>query len=93
MVKDADAPFEDEPYAYLVISKAPLIPAINRARLLRPPLIGKAEAAVTLCTPAGLEKRTIPRCNKAAYKAVKHWSAGDAVVLDPPQPTPEEPHR
>lgn len=94
VVKDADAPFEDEPYAYLVITKTPHTRAANPARLLRPPLIGKAEAAVIMCTPTGLEKRTISRRNKAAYKAVKHWSAGDAVALDLTHvDTPEEPHR
>lgn len=93
LIKDADAPFEDEPYSYLVIAKDPACQAQGIARVLRPPAIGKAEAVVTLCTSAGFEKRTIPRRSKAAYKASKHWSAGDAVLIDPDRTAPEEPHR
>lgn len=93
LIKAADAPFEDEPYSYLVISKRPLAHRSAVSRLLHTPEIGKAEAVATFCTPTGLEKRTIPRRNKATYKAAKHWSAGDAVQLEPPPPPPEEPSR
>lgn len=91
LIKRADTPFEDEPYSYLVIAKQPLAERAPIARLLREPKIAKAEIALTLCTASGLAKRTIPRRNKAAYKAAKHWSAGDAFEVPAPSDPSEEP--
>lgn len=90
MIKGAEAPFEDEPFSYLVIGKSAAA-AAPFARILREPSIGKAAVGLTLCTPSGLEKRTIPRRSKAAYKAAKRWSAGDAVPFDHEPSEPEEP--
>lgn len=90
MIKGADAPFEDEPFSYLVVVKSASAEP-QRARVLREPSVGKAAVDLTLCTPHGLEKRTIPRRNKAAYKAAKRWSAGDAVPFDYDPSEPEEP--
>ncbi len=91
IIKGADAPFEDEPYSYLILTKTTPA-ATNTARILREPAIVKAGIDLTLCTASGLEKRTIPRRNKAAYKAAKRWSAGDAVRFDRDLAEPEEPN-
>jgi ribosomal protein RSM22 (predicted rRNA methylase) len=80
-VKDVDRGFEDEPHAYLAVARRyPSNPAT--ARVLRPPETSKAAVTLTLCTPAGLERRTVPRRDKAAYRAADRLSWGDAVPDD-----------
>lgn len=79
-VKGAEAPFEDEKFAYVALTRA----AIPRrpSRVLAQPAVGKAEIAAKLCTPDGLEMARIPRRDKAAYAAARRWRWGDAVGLN-----------
>jgi ribosomal protein RSM22 (predicted rRNA methylase) len=77
-VKGADAPFEDERFSYVVLTRAP---ATTRAsRVLAQPAIGKAEISARFCTPAGLAVAKVPRRDKEAYAKARHWRWGDAVV-------------
>jgi ribosomal protein RSM22 (predicted rRNA methylase) len=78
LAKGAEAPFEDEPFAYLVAAR-PGIGAPAPARVLAPPRPGKPAVALKLCTPQGLEVRFAPRRDKAAYAAARRLAWGDAA--------------
>jgi ribosomal protein RSM22 (predicted rRNA methylase) len=76
-MKDADVPFEDERFAYVVLTRTP--PAVRRSRVLAQPAVGKAEIAAKLCTPDGLVVSRVPRRDKTSYAAARRWRWGDAV--------------
>jgi ribosomal protein RSM22 (predicted rRNA methylase) len=81
-LKGAEAPFEDEPFCYLAVSRRPaVLPPIER--LLRDPAVDKGAVSLTLCTPAGFDIRRVLRRNKAGYKAAKAISAGDMFPAEP----------
>lgn len=77
LAKGADAPFEDERFAYLAVARTPL--RTPSSRVLAAPHIGKAESRLKLCTPRGLEHRTVPRRDKEAWKRVRKLTWGDAI--------------
>jgi ribosomal protein RSM22 (predicted rRNA methylase) len=76
-VKGADVPFEDERFAYVVLAREPAAP--RRSRILAQPLIGKAEISAKLCAADGLTIKKVPRRDKAAFAAARHWRWGDAI--------------
>lgn len=75
--KAARVPFEDEKFAYLVAVRTPA--ATPAARILAPPRHSKAGIAFKLCTPAGLELRTIASRDRAAYKRARKQDWGDII--------------
>ena len=79
-IKGAEVPFEDEKFAYVALTRAPIPSRIPR--VLAQPAIGKAEVAARLCTPDGLEIARIPRRDKSAYAQARRWRWGDAVSLN-----------
>lgn len=79
-IKGADAPFEDEKFAYVALSRASV--SRHASRVLAQPEAGKVEVAAKLCTPDGLETTRVPRRDKAAYAEARRWRWGDAVSLN-----------
>jgi ribosomal protein RSM22 (predicted rRNA methylase) len=77
LMKDADVPFEDEKFSYVVLSRTPLAGRV--ARVLAPPQIGKAAISAKLCTAGGVIMAAVPRRDKAAYANARRWRWGDAV--------------
>lgn len=76
-VKGADAPFEDERFAYVALSRARVE---NRpSRVLAQPDVGKVEIAAKLCTAEGVAVARVPRRAKADYARARRWRWGDAV--------------
>lgn len=73
-VKGADAPFEDERFAYVALTRAPI--AQRPSRVLAQPEVGKVEVAAKLCTPDGVAITKIPRRAKADYAAARRWRWG-----------------
>jgi ribosomal protein RSM22 (predicted rRNA methylase) len=76
-VKGADVPFEDERFAYVVLTREPA--ATHPSRILAQPIVGKAEISAKLCTSDGLMIKKVQRRDKAAYAAARHWRWGDAI--------------
>ena len=74
IVKGADAPFEDERYSYVVVSRAPVDHA-GRARIIKPVLEAKPGLTLPLCEAAGLRNALVARRDKEAFRAArrKHW--------------------
>ncbi|TKW79199.1 MAG: methyltransferase domain-containing protein [Bradyrhizobium icense] len=79
-VKGAEVPFEDEKFAYVALTRAPV--AQRPSRVLAQPVVGKVEVTTKLCTPNGLEIAKIPRRDRAAYAQARRWRWGDAVGLN-----------
>jgi ribosomal protein RSM22 (predicted rRNA methylase) len=77
-LKAAELPFEDEKFAYVALTRAPL--RGRPARVLAQPVVGKAEISAKLCTTKGLVTARIPHRIKADYARAKRWRWGDAVM-------------
>ena len=77
-VKGAEVPFEDERISYVVLTRTRV--AAHPSRILAQPTVGKAEVSAKLCTPDGVTIAKVPRRDKAAYAAARHWRWGDAVI-------------
>ncbi|MBX9649341.1 MAG: small ribosomal subunit Rsm22 family protein [Xanthobacteraceae bacterium] len=76
-VKGAELPYEDEKFAYVALTRAPL--AKRPARVLAQPEVSKVEVSAKLCTADGLAWTQTPRRAKADYARARRWSWGDAV--------------
>jgi ribosomal protein RSM22 (predicted rRNA methylase) len=82
--KDADVPFEDEKFAYVVAGKG--FGALARGkRVLATPKVDKGAVTLTLCAPDAPEQRRIPRSDKDAHRAAKRLGWGDALVENRPR--------
>lgn len=76
-VKGVELPFEDEKFAYVALTRAPVVQ--HASRVLAQPVVTKVEIAAKLCTPAGLAFTKVPRRAKADYARARRWRWGDAV--------------
>lgn len=76
-IKDADSPFEDEKFIYLVASKKEIEGAKNR--VLRHPKIEKGYVEVKLCTKEGIKIEKITKSQKERYKNVRKVDAGEEI--------------
>lgn len=78
-LKSADAPYEDEKFSYVALSRAPL-DAGSRARVLAPPEMSKAGIMMKLCIPDGRTAFTVtPRRDKEAYARDRRLRWGDTI--------------
>ena len=68
--------YEDEKYAYLVGAKFECNPA--DARIVRHPFIQKGHIQLELCSKEGLQRKTVSKKNKAAFRVARKSSWGDA---------------
>ncbi|MCK1636406.1 SAM-dependent methyltransferase [Bradyrhizobium sp. 157] len=77
-VKGAELPYEDEKFAYVALTRAP-VDDRRFSRVLAQPIISKIEITAKLCTPEGLSFTKVPRRAKAGYARARRWRWGDAV--------------
>lgn len=78
LTKGADAPYEDEKYAYVVAARPGLAEAPHAPRILAPPKTAKPGIDLKLCTPAGtVEPRFAPRRDKPTYAKARRLDWGD----------------
>ncbi|MEA2939730.1 MAG: hypothetical protein QOD09_259 [Bradyrhizobium sp.] len=77
-LKAAELPFEDEKFAYVTLTRAPM--PQRPSRVLVQPVVGKVEVTAKLCTPGGVVVAKVPRRLKADYARARRWRWGDAVV-------------
>jgi len=76
-VKGADAPFEDERFSYVALTRRG--GGERASRVLAQPAIGKAEVIAKLCTTGGMVMARVPRRDKEAYRRARHWRWGEVV--------------
>jgi ribosomal protein RSM22 (predicted rRNA methylase) len=77
-LKGAELPFEDEKFAYVVLTRIAI--ARHPARVLAQPDVGKVEVTAKLCMPDGVLAAKVPRRAKADYARARRWRWGDAVT-------------
>jgi ribosomal protein RSM22 (predicted rRNA methylase) len=77
LLKNADAPFEDEKFSYIVALRG-LEPA-RRARIIAPPRPGKWGIELRLCAGGGIEETTIAKRDKASFKNIRKSAWGDSL--------------
>ena len=80
LAKDAELGFEDEKFSYAVLCREPHARAAPR--VLRRPDLRPGHVVLHLCTPSGLEQRTVSRKSGSAYKLAKKAAWGDTVTGD-----------
>lgn len=79
MAKGAQAPFEDEKFAYVVAARPGVVQGSRQSRVLAPPRTGKPGIELKLCGPAGLEQRFVGKRDKDAHAVARRLDWGDAL--------------
>jgi ribosomal protein RSM22 (predicted rRNA methylase) len=80
LLKSADAPFEDEKYAYGVFTRPHIALETPRPRVVGPTFEDKGALSLKLCQPDGtVQLRRIGKRDKNAYRAVRRLQWGDRV--------------
>lgn len=77
ILKSADAPYEDEKFSYIAISKENLGTA--ESRILRHPMIETGKITLKLCTNGNIEEKVITKKEKEKFKQAKKKKCGDAI--------------
>ncbi len=83
-LKEAEAPFEDEKFSYLVATRE--APRRGFARLLRPPRTLKYGVELKLCAPDGIGETTVLKRDKPRYEPIRKSSWGDSVGVPDADP-------
>jgi ribosomal protein RSM22 (predicted rRNA methylase) len=78
--KSAALGYEDEKFAYVAVEQpiwaaAPAIP--SRSRVLRAPRLATGHVDLTLCTEAGVQRRTVSRREGPVYRLARKLRWGD----------------
>src|SRR4029079_2939941 len=74
LLKDAQVPFEDERYSYVVVTRAKVA---SGARILAPPLEAKPGLTFKLCDENGLRAQFVAARDKDEYRRVRKRDWGD----------------
>ena len=74
LLKDAQVPFEDERYCYVVVTRDK---AVAGARILAPPLEEKPGLTFKLCDESGLRTQFVARRDKEDFRRVRKLGWGD----------------
>ena len=74
LLKDAQVPFEDERYSYLVVARAKVA---SGARILSVPLDDKPGMTFKLCGESGLRAQFVARRDKDTFRRVRKKGWGD----------------
>lgn len=79
MAKGGKAPFEDEKFSYLAITKKTT--QTDYVRILRHPVIGKGHVRLEVCAKDGIRQITISKRNGDIYKIAKKANCGDKIKM------------
>ncbi|CCJ05494.1 small ribosomal subunit Rsm22 family protein [Methylocystis sp. SC2] len=77
LVKGADAPFEDEKFAYLIAGRT--AGTAPWARIIAPPRVSKAGVSLRLCADNAFAETFIPKRDKARYEKIRKKDWGDPL--------------
>jgi ribosomal protein RSM22 (predicted rRNA methylase) len=76
IAKAAERGFEDEKFAYVVLCRSPH--PRPKSRIIRRPDLRPGHVVLDLCTPSGIDQRTVSRREGDAYRHARKVSWGDA---------------
>lgn len=78
LAKSGERGFEDEKFAYAVLTRSPQRPPTT-LRVIRRPDPRPGHVVLDLCTPAGLERRTVSKREGDGYRRARKLGWGDAL--------------
>ena len=78
-MKRASVPFEDERYAYVVVTRRAVSRA-NIARIIAPPEESKAGVTLPLCAETGLNRAFVARRQRDIYVLIRKARWGDTIL-------------
>lgn len=82
MLKEGDAPYEDEKFSYIAFAKETCNMENERyGRIMRHPITEKGRIALKLCTHGGIISKTVTKKDSNAYKKAKKVACGDMLAL------------
>lgn len=84
--KGADAPFEDEPFAYLVAARSGVAGEPAAARILRPPRATKAGTDFVLCSGEGATTVHVPNRDRQTSRLTRRLGWGDEFPRSSAEP-------
>lgn len=76
LLKDGDAPYEDEKFSYIALTRQPCDPA--KARVLRHPITEKGRITLELCTEHGKETKAVSKKDAALFKRARKAEHGSS---------------
>ena len=76
-LKGGDAPYEDEKYSYIALSKSPCNRCKNR--ILRHPQISSGFITLEVCSNDGLKTIKVTKKDKELFKAARKSKTGDEI--------------
>ena len=77
ILKSGEAPYEDEKFSYIAISKENFGTA--ESRILRHPIIETGKITLKLCTHGNIEQKIITKKEKEKFKLAKKRKCGDTI--------------
>ena len=77
ILKSGDAPYEDEKFSYIAISKEKFETA--QSRILRHPIIETGKITLKLCKNGNIEQKIITKKEKEPFKEAKKKKCGDSI--------------
>lgn len=77
LLKGGSAPYEDEKFSFLIAGRRPA--EKTDARVLRHPITRPGRIDLRLCTPEGIENKTVSKRDKAAFQAAKKAGWGSRI--------------
>ena len=81
LAKSAEAPFEDEKFSWVAVSRPSVALTPYAARVLAPPRSSKAEIRLKLCTADGaIAERIVPLRDRVAHTRFRRTWWGDAIL-------------
>jgi ribosomal protein RSM22 (predicted rRNA methylase) len=80
VLKGGDRPFEDEPFAYLAVTRA-AAQARSSHRIVNRPTESKADITLELCGENGIERYVTASRERQIFKQVRRLRWGDPVMI------------
>ncbi len=77
-LKSADAPFEDEKFGYLIVTR--LSHDQSQARLIKPPRAAKWGIRLRFCSASGIGETNIAKRDKSLYRILRNKTWGDSIA-------------
>ena len=77
-IKAATLSYEDEKFSYVAATR--FAAGARAARVLRHPQTRKGHIILELCTPAGLQRRTVSRKDGVTYRQARDATWGSALT-------------
>ena len=74
-LKGGDAPYEDEKFTYLAVTRDSI--QIDSSRILRHPFIESGRITLKLCTGRGIETKSVTKKQKDSFRVARKAKCGD----------------